>query len=128
VLFVTGPNSPHAGELPRVSFDSSLAGSGIVAVGISSNVAHALFAPSGKDLKALQSDLDKENPHAESGFVLPSVKVRVATAVEHIKKTDRNVLAAPIRARRRALRPSRLRRSRGDVAQGGGKHDSSRRG
>src|SRR5439155_1012587 len=32
VLFVTGPNSPDAGRLASVSFDSSLAGSGIVAM------------------------------------------------------------------------------------------------
>jgi hypothetical protein len=93
VLFVTGPNSPNAGELVSLSSDGALAGSGIVAASISSNVASALFAGSGKDLKTLQSGLDKENPHAESGFILPGVRVRLATAVEHLKKTDRNVLA-----------------------------------
>jgi len=94
VLFVTGPNSPNAGELAGLNFDSTLAGSGIVAASISSNVGAALFAGSGKDLKSLQSALDKENPHAESGFTLPKVKVKIATAIEHLKKTDRNVLAA----------------------------------
>jgi Tol biopolymer transport system component len=93
VLFVTGPNSPNAGELAGLTFDSSLAGSGIVAASISSNVVNALLAGSGKDLKALQSALDKENPHAESGFTLPKVKVKIATAIEHLKKTDRNVIA-----------------------------------
>lgn len=94
VLFVTGPNSPNAGELAGLTFDNSLAGSGIVAASISSNVVSALFSGSGKDLKSLQSALDKENPHAESGFALPKVKVRIATAIEHLKKTDRNVIAA----------------------------------
>lgn len=93
VLFVTGPNSPNAGELAGLNFDSSLAGSGIVAASISSNVVNTLFAGSGKDLKALQSALDKENPHAESGFTLPKLKVKIATAIEHLKKTDRNVIA-----------------------------------
>ncbi len=93
VLFVTGPNSPNAGELAGLNFDSSLAGSGIVAASISSNVVAALFAGSGKDLKSLQSALDKEDPHAESGFTLPKVKVKIATAIEHLKKTDRNVVA-----------------------------------
>ncbi len=93
VLFVTGPTSPNAGELAGLNFDSSLAGSGIVAASISSNVVAALFAGSGKDLKALQSRLDKEDPHAESGFPLPKVKVNIATAIEHLKKTDRNVVA-----------------------------------
>ncbi len=94
VLFVTGPNSPNAGELAGLTFDSSLAGSGIVAASISSNVLSSLLAGSGKDLKSLQSALDKENPHAESGFTLPKVKVKIAAAIEHLKKTDRNVVAA----------------------------------
>jgi len=93
VLFVTGPNSPNSGELASLSSDGSLAGSGIVAASISTNVADALLAGSGKQLKALQTALDTENPHAESGFTLPKVRVRVAAAVEHLKKTDRNVLA-----------------------------------
>jgi Tol biopolymer transport system component len=93
VLFVTGPTSPNAGELAALTSDGSLAGSGIVAASIGTNVASALLAGSGKDLKALQSALDTENPHAESGFTLPKVRVRLATAVEHLKETDRNVLA-----------------------------------
>jgi hypothetical protein len=94
VLFVTGPNSPNAGELAGLNFDSSLAGSGIVAASVSSNVVNSLLAGSGRNLKALQSALDKEDPHAESGFVLPKMKVNIATAIEHLKKSDRNVVAA----------------------------------
>src|SRR5262249_16891510 len=60
---------------------------------ISTNVADALLAGSGKDLKSLQAALDTENPHAESGFTLPKVRLRLAASVEHLKKTDRNVLA-----------------------------------
>ncbi len=93
VLFVTGPNSPSAGELASLTSDGSLAGSGIVAASVTTNVASVLLASSGKDLRSLQSALDTENPHAESGFTLPKVRVRLATAVEHLKKTDRNVLA-----------------------------------
>jgi len=51
VLFVTGPNSPNAGELAGLAFDGSLSGSGIVAASISSNVVETLFAGSGKNLK-----------------------------------------------------------------------------
>ena len=92
VLFVTGPTSPNAGELLAMSSDSSLSGSGLPIVSISSNVVSALFAGSGKDLKELQAALDKENPHAESGFVLTNTLVRLTTSVEHIRKPDRNVL------------------------------------
>ncbi|MCI0535477.1 MAG: M28 family peptidase [Verrucomicrobiales bacterium] len=94
ILFVTGPNSPNAGELAKLSFDSSSAGSGIVAASISSNVAQVLFRQSGKDLRALQSGLDKEDPHAEGGFAFSNVTARITTAVEHLKKSDRNVVAS----------------------------------
>ncbi|HZJ37560.1 MAG TPA: M28 family peptidase [Chthoniobacterales bacterium] len=93
VLFVTGPNSPNKGELVAASFDSSMANSGIVAASISGNVTDALFQGSGKDLKSLQTALDKENPHAESGFIIPKVTAHIVAAVEHIKKDDRNVVA-----------------------------------
>jgi len=53
VLFVTGPNSPDAGRLASASFDSSLAGSGVVALSISTNAAQSLLGASGKDLKNL---------------------------------------------------------------------------
>jgi Tol biopolymer transport system component len=92
VLFVTGPTSPNAGELVNMSSDSSLAGSGLPIISISSNVVNALFAGSGKDLRELQAALDKENPHAESGFVLTNTLVRLAAGVEPIHKADRNVL------------------------------------
>ncbi len=93
VLVVTGPNSPNAGELLPLTGDGSSAGSGIIAASISGEMATALLLPCGKNLKDLQKSLDAENPHAEGGFVLPKVKVHVAAAVEHIRKTDRNVIA-----------------------------------
>jgi hypothetical protein len=43
-------------------------------------------------LKQLQSALDDENPHANHGFVLPKVKVKLACGVEHIKKNDRDIV------------------------------------
>jgi Tol biopolymer transport system component len=92
VLFVIGPTSPNAGELLKMSSDSSFAGSGLPIASISSNVVNLLFAGSGRDLRQVQASLDKENPHAESGFVFTNARVRLATGVEHIRKTDRNVL------------------------------------
>ncbi|HSH95830.1 MAG TPA: M28 family peptidase, partial [Roseimicrobium sp.] len=94
LLVVTGPNSPNAGELAPMTYDSSLSGSGIVAASISSGVANALLAGSGKTLKQLQDALDQENPHGEDvRIALPEMKVRLSTRVERIKKTDRNVVA-----------------------------------
>ncbi len=73
--------------------DGAIAGSGIPAASVSGKVADALLGPSGKMLKDLQTALDTENPHAESGFVLPKVKVQLACGIEHLKKTDGNVVA-----------------------------------
>ncbi len=94
VLVVTGPNSPSAGEVLKMTNDGSNADSGLPAVSINGAVADVLLKASGKSLKNLQTGLDTENPHAEGGFVLPKTSVKFATAVEHIRKTDRNVIAA----------------------------------
>lgn len=94
LLVVSGPNSPNPGSLAALSFDSSLAGSGIVAASISSNVVAAIFAASGKNLQTVQTALDKEDPHAERAFAIPNVRVKIATNVERIKKVDRNVIGA----------------------------------
>ena len=85
-LVVAGPNSPNAGKLIPLDFDSSLADSGIVAASLSDTVANALFAPSGKDLKAVQSGLDVENPHFLGQFPLPDVKIKIVVSVEKVKK------------------------------------------
>lgn len=92
VLFVTGPNSPGAGELAGLNFERGVAGSDIVAASISGEAARVLLGGSGRDLQALQSGLDKEDPHAESGFGVPAVQLKIATSVEYVLGDDRNVL------------------------------------
>jgi Tol biopolymer transport system component len=92
VLLVTGPNSPHAGELLPLTNDFTSAGSGIIAASINGKTADALLKPAGKNLKELQTALDNENPHAETGFVLPKTKVTLACGIEHLKKSDSNVV------------------------------------
>ena len=92
-LVVAGPNSPNAGKLIPLDFDSSLADSGILAASISDTVANALFIPSGKTLKDVQSGLDVENPHFLGQFPLPGVKIKIVVSVEKVKKTDQNVVA-----------------------------------
>ncbi len=93
LLIVTGPNSPNPGELAPMTYDSSLAGSGIVAASISAKVADAMLAGSGKTLKQLQDALDQEDPHAaDVRFTLPGLAVSLSTKVNHLKKTDRNVI------------------------------------
>ncbi len=93
ILVVSGPNSPNPGSLAALTFDSSLSGSGILAASISTNVAAALFAAAGKDLKTIQSSLDKEDPHAQGSFEIPGVRIKLKTALQNLRQTDRNVIA-----------------------------------
>ncbi len=93
VLFVTGPNSPQAGELLPLSGDNVMSGSGIVTASITSEVAEAMLARGGQSLSQLQTTLDNENPHAAGGFIVPDVTVKLQCGVEHVKRSDRNVVA-----------------------------------
>ncbi len=93
LLIVTGPNSPHAGELIPLASDGTSPGSEILAASVTSEVADRLLAGSGKSLKDLQNSLDHENPHAEKALVLSNSAVKLSIQLERQKKRDRNVLA-----------------------------------
>jgi hypothetical protein len=93
MLVITGPRSPNAGATIPMSFDTALAGSGLVAASINGDVARALFsALPDKPLEAVQKELDSGNPHV-SGFALPNVTATIHTAVQREKQTARNVAA-----------------------------------
>ncbi|MBI4293598.1 MAG: M20/M25/M40 family metallo-hydrolase [Betaproteobacteria bacterium] len=92
LLVVAGPHSPNAGETIPMSFDTAIAGSGIVAASISASVAGALFAGTDRSLEAAQRALDTGDPHA-AGFDLPGVSAIVKTAVVREKREAANVLA-----------------------------------
>lgn len=92
LLVVIGPKSPGAGELIPLASDKASAGSGIIVASVSGNVAGALFAGSAKNLETVQSELDTEDPRVAGSFDLPNMRIKIATAVEQVKDTDRNVL------------------------------------
>lgn len=91
LLVVTGPRSPNAGETIPMSFDTALAGSGIVAASISREAADALIAAvPGQTLESAQQALDSANPHV-AGFALPGVRATVKTAVLREQQRGANV-------------------------------------
>jgi hypothetical protein len=92
MLVVAGPRSPNAGATIPMSFDTALAGSGIVAASISGDAAKAIFAGATKPLDAAQKEMDTGNPHA-AGFAIPDVTVSVKAAVQRETQTGRNVVA-----------------------------------
>jgi Zn-dependent M28 family amino/carboxypeptidase len=92
LLVVTGPRSPNAGETIPMSFDTALAGSGIVAASVSGEVAKTLFAGvKDKTLEDIQKTFDSGNPHA-AGFALPGVSVTVKTNVVRQSQPGFNVV------------------------------------
>lgn len=93
LLVVTGPRSPNAGATVPMTFDTALAGSGIVAASISGDAGRAIFAAaSDRNLEDVQKSMDTGNPHA-SGFAIPNVSVMVTAAVQRETQTGRNVVA-----------------------------------
>ncbi|HMD35903.1 MAG TPA: M20/M25/M40 family metallo-hydrolase [Vicinamibacterales bacterium] len=92
IVVVTGPRSPNAGELLPMTFDTALAGSGIVAASVTGAVADQMFRTAGKSLADAQKSLDDANPHV-AGFGLPDVEITLHVAVVREKKTGQNVAA-----------------------------------
>ena len=93
MLIITGPRSPNAGETVPMTFDTALAGSGIVAASISGAVAKVVLAAGAPDktLEAVQKSFDSGNPHV-AGFAMPNATVTVRAAVERERRTGHNVV------------------------------------
>ncbi len=90
MLVVTGPRSPNAGETIPMTFDTALAGSGIVAASISGAVGDTLLGYGKKTLKETQASFDSGNPHV-AGFEITGARVTVHTSVVREKRTGYNV-------------------------------------
>src|SRR5687768_6166332 len=76
VLVVTGPRSPNAGSVVPITFDTAVSGSSVVAASISGEHAEAIFKAAGKQLEAVQKELDSGNPHV-AGFAIPNLTVTI---------------------------------------------------
>jgi Peptidase family M28/PDZ domain/PA domain len=90
VLVVTGPRSPNAGETIPMTFDTALAGSGIVAASVSGAVGDRLLGFAMKTLKDTQESFDSGNPHV-AGFEIPDLRVTIHTSVVREKRTGYNI-------------------------------------
>lgn len=92
LVVLTGPRSPNAGQLAPLSFDTSAAGSGIVAASATEAVAQALFGGAGTPaLAGLQARLDAGDPHA-AGFALPHATLALHVRLERERREGRNVV------------------------------------
>lgn len=91
IMFVSGPNSKVNEQLVPLGFDASLSNSGIVALSITDKFASDLLKLAGKDLKALQDQLDKGD--LMGGIHIPDQKLAATIKIKQEKKMGRNVLA-----------------------------------
>lgn len=92
LVVVTGPRSPNAGELVPMTFDTAIAGSGIVAVSVTDDLATALLEAAGRGVGEVQDELDTGNPHV-TGFGL-GTELTVAARVRRERRTGHNVVGA----------------------------------
>ncbi len=91
LLVVTGPRSPNAGALAALSFDSAVAGSGIVAASIRGEVADRIFDyVADKSFAEVQEELDRANPHV-TGFDIENVELTLSVSLERETRTGYNV-------------------------------------
>jgi hypothetical protein len=106
LVVITGPRSPNAGKVVPMSFDTALAGSGLVATSAGGDVAQAIFAAlAGKSLEEVQKELDSGNPHV-AGFAIPGLTLTVNADVERERQTGHNVVGYfPASTERRDFSP-----------------------
>jgi hypothetical protein len=92
MVVVTGPRSPNAGSVVPMSFDTAIAGSGLVAVSVSGSVADSIFKAANKNVEAVQKELDGGNPHV-AGFAVPNLQLTIDAKIVREQRTGNNVVA-----------------------------------
>lgn len=91
IIVVSGPSSKVVQQLVPLSFDASMAGSGLGAISLTDAAAATLLRTAGKDLAALQTELDSGKQ--VQGFDLPGVALGTVLDINQEKRRGRNVLA-----------------------------------
>ena len=90
IVFVSGPNSKVREQLIPLSFDASLADSGLAVLSATDALAAGWLKAAGKDLKALQDELDKGEP--VQGFEIGGLQLAATIDLKQERRTGRNVL------------------------------------
>ena len=92
LVVVTGPRSPHAGEVVPMAFDAAIADSGLVAVSVDGGIGERLLAfGSDKTVEEIQRSFDDANPHV-TGFDLTGLELTVDARVARETRVGRNVV------------------------------------
>lgn len=91
LIIVSGPTSAVRQQLVPLSMDGTLGTSSLAVISITDDVARTWLKSSGKDLGALQKELDRGEP--SMGFTLEGVKLSAQIDLEPVNSRGRNVLA-----------------------------------
>lgn len=90
VIFISGPNTEVKEELVPLTFDASLADSGIAAISLTTDVASKLLKQAGEDITELQDMLDEGN--MMSGLRIPETSLNATIDIKQEKAVGRNVI------------------------------------
>lgn len=90
VIFVSGPRSEVKEELVDLTFDASLADSGIAAISMKTEIAQQLLALAGENLEEIQTSLDKGEMMV--GLPIDGASVDVKIDIDQQKASGRNVI------------------------------------
>ncbi|UCF36557.1 MAG: M28 family peptidase [Acidobacteriota bacterium] len=91
LLVVSGPNSQVENQLVPLSFDASSATTSLGVLSISDALAQSLLSADGKELQALQDELD--SGELSMGFAISNRSLEVAVDIAYETKVGNNVLA-----------------------------------
>ena len=90
LIVVSGPLSQVKNQLVKLQFDGSMAGSSIPVLSVTDAVAERWLKAAGKDLVALQDELDSGD--LVMGFELAETSLAASIDIQKIRQTGRNVL------------------------------------
>lgn len=92
IIIFGAPRSEHAGELIDLGYEVGGAGSGIIGISATGDLADALFKTIGKNVEDVQREFDTGNPHV-GGFGFPNTKLKIKVNLEKTKVQANNVVA-----------------------------------
>ncbi|MEC9054395.1 MAG: M28 family peptidase, partial [Verrucomicrobiota bacterium] len=90
IIFVAGPNTKVREELAGLSYDASMAGSGIAALSLRKEIGEKLFAATGENLREIQTALDKGE--MMMGIKIPKAALEARIDIVQQKRNGRNVV------------------------------------
>jgi len=92
IIIFGGPRSENAGKLIDLDYEVGGAGSGMLGVSATGDLADALFKTVGKNVEEVQREFDTGNPHV-GGFSFPNAKLKLKVNLEKTKVVANNVVA-----------------------------------